>query len=107
MSERKHMRLGEAAAYVGEIRGKRVSPQSVYRWWREGVEGVRLNCLSLGGVLTTRPEDIEEFGRAVAEARRSRADAKRAGARPAPPRVAKPLPDDEAGIERELDRIGV
>ncbi len=56
---------------VGEIikarLGKRISPTTLWRWRLKGVNGVRLQCLRLGGSWVTSEAAFGEFLRAQTE----------------------------------------
>lgn len=47
--------------------GKRISPATLWRWRLKGVNGVRLQCLRLGGVWVTSDAAFGEFLRAQTE----------------------------------------
>lgn len=46
----------------------RKSPSCIFRWWRDGVRGVHLECIRLGRTLYTSEAALEKFGREVAQA---------------------------------------
>ncbi len=56
---------------VGEViqarLGKRISPATLWRWRLKGVNGVRLQCLRLGGSWVTSEAAFGEFLRAQTE----------------------------------------
>lgn len=54
--------LAQAAQRIGK------SPSCIFRWHRDGVLGVRLQCLRLGRSLATSEAALEQFGREVAAA---------------------------------------
>lgn len=62
----KLMPLAKAAR---SIPGRKVSPQAVYRWIHDGISGVRLECIHIGGRMQTSEEALTRFFQAVTEAR--------------------------------------
>lgn len=56
---------------IGEVinarLGKRISPATLWRWRLKGVNGVRLQCLRLGGCWLTSNAAFGEFLRAQTE----------------------------------------
>lgn len=64
--------LREAVAYVPVPRGKpRVSELTLWRWWRHGKCGVKLQTIGSGRHRFTTPAAVAEFLRAVARAEQS------------------------------------
>lgn len=57
------MTLPKAAHRIGK------SPSCLFRWWRDGVAGVRLPCLRFGRSLFTSEAALEQFAREVSEAK--------------------------------------
>src|SRR4030095_8336396 len=61
----------EALRPVNEIikarLGKRISPATLWRWRLKGVNGVRLECLRVGGCWVTTDAAFAEFLRAQTE----------------------------------------
>lgn len=55
--------LPQAARLIGK------SPSCLFRWWRDGVAGVRLQCLRFGRSLFTSEAAIEQFAREVSAAK--------------------------------------
>jgi hypothetical protein len=60
--------LKDSLRPIGEViqarLGKRISPGTLWRWRRMGVNGVRLQCLRLGGSWLTSDAAFGEFLRA-------------------------------------------
>jgi hypothetical protein len=59
---RNRLSLAQAARLVDK------SPSCLFRWHRDGVQGVRLDCLRFGRSLFTSEAALEQFARDVAEA---------------------------------------
>ena len=53
--------MTEAAAYIGDLTGKRPSSSTCWRWAMRGVRGCRLNTQIVGGTLYTTKTWVEEF----------------------------------------------
>lgn len=64
------MKLAEAGR---KCPGGPVSPPTVYRWSKQGIEGVRLETLNIGGVCHTSAEALQRFFEAVTAAKESQA----------------------------------
>ena len=79
-------------------RGKtgRLHPSTVWRWALKGVRGVRLEVVRVGGTLCTSAQALQRFFDRLA-------DATPAGGGPR----ANPAAPDQAGVERQLDALGV
>ena len=61
----------EAVKYIEKLTGKRRSASMVYRWVRDGVNGVRLEAIKQDG---TQYTSIEAISRFVEDARHVRKD---------------------------------
>ena len=79
-------------------RGKtgRLHPSTVWRWALKGVRGVRLEVVRVGGTLCTSAQALQRFFDRLA-------DASPTGVEP----HAHPAAPDQAGVERQLDALGV
>lgn len=87
MLESDYLTMKQAA----HVLGRKMHPASVTRWARKGVKArsgalVRLQHLRIGGLLYTKREWLEEFGRTLAEADLAAADVRH------PSRLAVPPP---------------
>ena len=56
--------LGEAAKYMRKVTGLPVSPVSLWRWARFGVEGVKMETRAFGRRLFTTSAALDSFGKA-------------------------------------------
>ena len=63
----KMLTLDEAAKVMPLPSG--CSKSSLYRWWRYGYNGVKLECRRVGRALFTSREAVERFAAALAEVR--------------------------------------
>lgn len=52
------------------IPGRKVSPQTIYRWVSQGLDGVRLEAINVGGRMQTSQEALTRFFQAVTAAKR-------------------------------------
>ena len=59
---RSRLTLAQAARLVGK------SPSCIYRWWRDGVRGVHLECHRYGRSLFTSERALEAFAASVSSA---------------------------------------
>jgi len=84
-----HETMLPLAKAARSIPGRKVSPQTVYRWISHGIEGVKLEALNVGGRMQTSQEALSRFFQAVTAAKRP-ADAE---------------PDDTARSERTERRL--
>ena len=100
---RPYLTFREAAAVIEEMTGRRPHVNALFRWWSDGLKGIRLKCISAGKPLMTTRVWLTEFFEDVAAARLARIDAARARA----PRLGKPTPRDAAAVEGELQRLGI
>lgn len=69
LTTEKLLSLEQAAARAPKGRGS-VSLKTVQRWVRKGLNGVRLETVSIGGANGTTAEALNRFFAAVTEARR-------------------------------------
>jgi len=69
-TDNKYLSLAEAAR---EVPG-RPSPSTLWRWATRGVNGVTLRTWRFGDRFFTTREELEEFGKRGAEARKTRRD---------------------------------
>lgn len=85
-------------------RGRKLHVATLYRWWKQGLHGVHLEVVSLGGSPATTAEALHRFFVAVAAAKSPHAAAQTPlpAARPKTVRAARL--DKQLGVERELDR---
>ena len=60
--------FAEAAETLPKIRGKNISTTTLYRWYTQGVKGVRLRCQGVGRRLFVTEADLAAFMRDVADA---------------------------------------
>jgi hypothetical protein len=71
------MSFGEATTLIPKRRaGRKCSTATLYRWVREGVRGVKLEAIAVGGGLCTSREALERF---FSEVTAARAEAARNG----------------------------
>ena len=61
--------LADWAKALPPRNGKRVHFRTLYRWTTQGVRGVRLETLPLGGTLATSREALERFFAEIARVR--------------------------------------
>ena len=73
-------------------RGKRVHISTIHRWATRGVRGVVLETVRVGGTLCTTPEMLAGF--LVVQSG-------------VPTRSAPPSPQQQTGIDRQLDDLGL
>lgn len=64
------LNLADAARALPLVRGKRLHVSSVWRWCRNGVNGVRLEYLRLGRRIFTSRAALARFAQLLAEADR-------------------------------------
>lgn len=87
------VRLSRASEIVERITGERPSRSKMYRWAQEGVDGVKLPVVFIGGVRGTSESRIREFFDRITEAKLT----------PKQPCKTKQRIDR---AERELEKIG-
>lgn len=81
----KPMTVRQAAAFCSQLRadGRPVTQDTIYRWIRRGIRGVRLETLCVGQLLI-RPSALERFfrdsagGKPAVQIRQQKAEHKRA-----------------------------
>jgi hypothetical protein len=90
--------LADVPNHVPPRRGKKLHVATVFRW-KDGLRGVRLETIRIGGCLHTSVEALQRFFENLS--------ADDAGRDPTPPRTpaARRRAVERAG--RELDRLGV
>ena len=113
----KMLTLDEAAELMPLPGG--CSKSSLYRWWRYGYNGVKLECRRVGRALFTSREAVERFAAALADVRtaddadESSQDVEEVAAqkrRPIPMRVPSPqrnVPRPAFDAQRVLERAGL
>lgn len=62
MATEPQYRVGEA---VEKASGAKIKTSTIYKWWRDGVAGVRLEASFLGKNLYTSVEAVQRFRDAV------------------------------------------
>lgn len=66
--------LAEASRHIpSSRRGKRVHVRTIVRWYRDGIEGEKLEAFWAGGTLMTSLEAIETFFAAVSRVKEQKA----------------------------------
>jgi hypothetical protein len=77
--------------------GRPVHPSTPHRWRCPGIQGIRLECIRVGGAWHTSVEAFQRFCEALTRV----ADPKAAGSQ------GRRKGRDEKQIERELDELGI
>lgn len=65
--------LRRVPSWLEERGGKRVSQATIHRWRLEGVRGVRLEAIKIGGTFHTSIEALERFVSALTAAQEAMA----------------------------------
>ena len=104
INEDELLTLGEASRRFPTIDGKRPSTNSMWRWCRRGVRGIRLGYVRVGRKICTTPAAINAFCNELAEADELPAAT--------PPVTSSPRTDHQrakaiADAERELSNAGI
>lgn len=60
--------FSEAVRYLPKVNGRRHAPSTVYRWCKQGINGVRLEYIRVGRNMVTTREALERFFTALAAA---------------------------------------
>jgi hypothetical protein len=94
------IRLADCPAYLPKApSGRRLHKNALYRWVRAGVRGVRLEAISVGGILCTSVEALQRF-----------CDALTAQEFPnlvSPPQTSRQRQRASAAAEKELEAAGL
>lgn len=61
--------IAAAARHAGAMTGRNIAPSTVFRWIRDGVQGIRLRARCVGRTTCFTPEDLDTFFRELAEHR--------------------------------------
>lgn len=98
--------LAKAARQVASVRSDgHTHPGTLHRWRLFGINGVRLECIKVGGVWHTSPQALQRFFESVTAVQK----AESVGVTPAPTRSSKSQPveqsDHDARIESELAAV--
>lgn len=64
--------LSQAARYL-KLGGRSFAPSTIWRWYRKGVAGVRLETICIGRARYTSAEALQRFFAAVTEAKSAKA----------------------------------
>jgi hypothetical protein len=86
-------------------RGRKLHVATLYRWWKDGLRGVHLEVVCLGGTPVTTVEALHRFFKALADAKCPPPPASGTAApavRPATARAASVA--KQLRVEQELDR---
>jgi hypothetical protein len=94
------IRFAEAAGLVPSRHpGKKLSTMTVWRWATEGVQGIKLESIYIGGSRYTSAEALNRFAAATTAARQ--------GTAPAPAPTPKQRRRKQDAVEAELDAAGI
>jgi hypothetical protein len=102
LTDERVVTFSQAAEHLPKINGKKIHVSAIWRWAREGVRGVRLEALLMGGRWLTSVQALERFGTAVAATGRDTGN-------PTPPRK-RGRPSREKAIaaaRADLARAGI
>jgi hypothetical protein len=107
LQHEKPLPLRQACEHVPHRRrGRKLHLATLYRWWKDGLRGVHLEVVCLGGTPVTTVEALHRFFKALADAKCPPAAASDTAvppaARPMTARAARVV--EQLRVEQELDR---